>query len=84
MKHDTFRSIGALLSSAALATIFSVASAQSEELVLSSWLPPSHPIVTKVVGPWAKQVEEATGGRVTIRILPRPAGPPPAAGSTPD
>lgn len=79
MKHDTFRSIGALLSSAALATIFSVASAQSEELVLSSWLPPSHPIVTKVVGPWAKQVEEATGGRVTIRILPRPAGPPPAA-----
>lgn len=50
----------------------------AEELVLSSWLPPQHPVVVGVVQPWAEQVEEVTEGRVTVRILPRPMGPPPA------
>lgn len=63
----------------ALATIASLATAQADEFILSSWLPPAHPIVKGVIEPWAKQVETATEGRVTVRILPRPAGPPPAA-----
>lgn len=52
--------------------------AVASELVLSSWLPPKHPIVTEVIQPWAEATAEATEGRVTIRILPKPLGPPPA------
>ena len=48
------------------------------ELVMSSWLPPRHPIVVGAMQPWAKQVEEVTEGRVTVRVLARPMGPPPA------
>jgi len=62
----------------ALALSASAMTAQAEEYVLSSWLPPTHPIVTGVVQPWADQVAEVTEGRVTVRILPRPLGPPPA------
>ena len=51
--------------------------AQSE-LVLSSWLPPRHPIVVNAIEPWAEQVEEATDGRVSIRVLRKPLGSPPA------
>ena len=54
-----------------------VATASADELVLSSWLPPKHPIVTGVIQPWAEQVADATEGRVTVRILPKPVGSPP-------
>jgi len=57
--------------------IFSTA-IKADELVMSSWLPPSHPVVTGVMQPWAEQVAKVTEGRVTVRILPRPLGPPPA------
>jgi len=52
--------------------------ASAEELVLSSWLPPQHPIAQGVIQPWATSVEQVTEGRVTVRILPKPLGPPPA------
>ncbi len=55
-----------------------VTSATADELVLSSWLPPKHPVVTSVIQPWAQQVADATEGRVTVRVLPKPLGPPPA------
>ncbi len=45
---------------------------------LSSWLPPKHPIVANMIVPWAKQVEEATGGNVKIKILAKALGKPPA------
>ena len=45
---------------------------------LSSWLPPSHPIVADMIKPWADAVEAETGGNVKIRILPKPLGAPPA------
>ncbi|WP_226550612.1 TRAP transporter substrate-binding protein [Celeribacter naphthalenivorans] len=48
------------------------------ELVLSSWLPPRHPLVVGAIKPWAEQVEEVTEGRVTIRVLAKPLGAPPA------
>ncbi|AUH34584.1 TRAP transporter substrate-binding protein [Paracoccus tegillarcae] len=48
------------------------------ELVMSSWLPPRHPIVVNAMTHWAEQVEEVTDGRVTVRILARPLGEPPA------
>ncbi|WP_068111310.1 TRAP transporter substrate-binding protein [Tropicimonas marinistellae] len=47
-------------------------------LVLSSWLPPRHPLVIGAIKPWAKQVEDATDGRVTVRVLSKPLGAPPA------
>lgn len=56
----------------------STTAALAEEYVLSSWLPPKHPIVTGVIEPWADAVTKATDGRVEVRILPRPLGPPPA------
>lgn len=54
------------------------APALAETLVLSSWLPPRHPVVVGAIRPWAEQVEEATQGRVTVRVLAKPLGPPPA------
>lgn len=48
------------------------------ELVLSSWLPPRHPIVVNAIRPWAEEVEAVTEGRVTVRVLGKPLGSPPA------
>ncbi|CTQ31875.1 TRAP transporter substrate-binding protein [Jannaschia rubra] len=48
------------------------------DLVLSSWLPPRHPIVVNAIKPWAEEVEEVTDGRVTVRVLGKPLGSPPS------
>jgi TRAP-type C4-dicarboxylate transport system substrate-binding protein len=40
----------------------------------SIFVPPTHPIYAKMIVPWAKQVEEATEGRVVVNILPKPLG----------
>ncbi|WP_372801379.1 TRAP transporter substrate-binding protein [Paracoccus seriniphilus] len=50
----------------------------AEELILSSWLPPKHPIVVNAIEPWAEEVEKVTDGRVTVRIMGKPLGSPPA------
>ena len=47
-------------------------------LRLSNWLPPTHPMVSDVLVPWARDVERATAGRVRIQVMARPMGPPPA------
>ncbi len=59
-------------------TAFAVPTMAETKLVLSSWLPARHPIVAKAIKPWAKQVEKVTEGRVSIRVLAKPLGPPPA------
>ncbi|MEM6713048.1 MAG: TRAP transporter substrate-binding protein [Pseudomonadota bacterium] len=61
-----------------LALGFMASAAQAQELVMSSWLPPQHPVVVGIMQPWAEEVAEVTGGRVTVRMLPSPLGPPPA------
>lgn len=48
------------------------------ELVLSSWLPPRHPIVVNAIRPWAEEVDRVTEGRVTVRVLGKPLGRPEA------
>ncbi|MDO5528932.1 MAG: TRAP transporter substrate-binding protein [Paracoccus sp. (in: a-proteobacteria)] len=58
--------------------LLSAAPALAETLVMSSWLPPRHPIVVNAFEPWAEQIAEATEGRVTVRIMARPLGSPPA------
>ena len=50
----------------------------AQELIMSSWLPPKHPIVVNAFEPWAEEVEAATDGRVTVRIMGKPLGSPPA------
>ncbi|TDT77145.1 TRAP-type C4-dicarboxylate transport system substrate-binding protein [Litoreibacter halocynthiae] len=69
----------ALLAGAAFATTsFATLASAETQLALSSWLPPRHPIVVGAIKPWAKQVEEVTEGRVTVRVLAKPMGPPPS------
>lgn len=70
--------IGTLAAAASLALISTQALAKDTTLVLSSWLPPKHPIVTGAIKPWAREVSKVTEGRVTVRILAKPLGPPPA------
>lgn len=48
------------------------------ELVMSSWLPPRHPIVVNAMKPWAEEIGEVTEGRVSVRVLGSPLGAPPA------
>ncbi|MCF8200206.1 MAG: TRAP transporter substrate-binding protein [Sulfuritalea sp.] len=43
----------------------------------SNWLPPTHPVSEQVIKVWAKQVEEATQGRVKVDVI-SPLGAPPA------
>ena len=60
-------------------SMFGSTGARAEtELVLSSWLPPRHPLVMGAIKPWAKQVSKVTEGRVKVRVLAKPLGAPPA------
>lgn len=79
MKNEKNRTLRALMAASVSAIGLTVGAAHAEELVMSSWLPPTHPLVTKVMQPWADEVAKVTEGRVTVRILPSPLGPPPAA-----
>ena len=79
----TGRGRAALLALAAGLAFAAGAGAQTEqteqtELVMSSWLPPRHPIVANAFVPWIEQIEEVTEGRVTVRLLARPLGSPPS------
>lgn len=59
--------------------VLTAGAAQAETtLTLSNWLPPSHPVVTDMIQPWADQVKEATEGRVSINILAKGLGHPKA------
>jgi TRAP-type C4-dicarboxylate transport system substrate-binding protein len=58
--------------------LLSAAPALADELIMSSWLPPKHPIVVNAFQPWADEVEKVTDGRVTVRIMGKPLGSPPA------
>jgi TRAP-type C4-dicarboxylate transport system substrate-binding protein len=49
----------------------------SANLRMSSWLPPQHVLNKEVMQVWAKQVTEATGGRLRVTTLPKPVSTPP-------
>lgn len=62
------------------AVVMSAAAAQAQTtLRVNNWLPPTHPIVSDMIVPWGKMVEDATKGEVKVEILPAPLGPPPAS-----
>ncbi|MBT9372161.1 TRAP transporter substrate-binding protein [Rhizobium sp. CSW-27] len=67
------------LAFAATAAILSSSAALAETtLNMANWLPPTHPLVTDVMKPYAEAVKKATEGRVTINIMQAPLGPPAA------
>lgn len=72
------RKTSATFLTTAIASSLLTGVALAEELVMSSWLPAGHPVVAGIMKPWADAVAEATESRVTVRILPKPLGPPPA------
>lgn len=59
----------------ALATTLSF-SANATTLTMSNWVPPAH-FVSVILTDWAEDVNKATDGRVTVRILPKAVGSPP-------
>lgn len=65
--------LAATLLAAALA--WTPAQAQTT-LTMSSWLPPSHIITKDMMMVWAKQVEDATQGRVKFNLLPKAVASP--------
>lgn len=67
------------LAAASLGALLAGAAEAKTVLTMNSWLPPSHPQVSELLVPWAEDVKKATDGRVEIKILPAPLGPPPAA-----
>ena len=46
------------------------------QMTFSSMAPPNHPLNKQVFEPWAEQIAKATGGRVNIRLLAKPAAAP--------
>jgi TRAP-type C4-dicarboxylate transport system substrate-binding protein len=59
---------------AAFGALFVLAGAGAQAqttLTMSNWVPPQHPIVVYIMKPWSDQVAKATGGRVTIQMLPK-------------
>ena len=76
IKHTT-RLLGGLALLAGALGLHNQAIAQTT-LTVSSWLPPKHVIVAEMLMPWAESVEEATEGRVKIKVLPKALGKPPA------
>ena len=61
-------------------TAGSIAQAQTT-LTMSSWVPPTHFLSKDILQPWMADVEKATEGRVTIKMLPKAVGSPPSTGS---
>ncbi|MDH5858798.1 TRAP transporter substrate-binding protein [Lampropedia aestuarii] len=45
--------------------------AETVELTVSSWLPPTHSLVAGFIVPWMAEVEKETEGRVKPRLLPK-------------
>lgn len=60
----------------ALAGLATPAQAQTS-LSMSVWIPQQAPFVQNALVPWAKQVEEATAGRVKVNLLPKAVSSPP-------
>ncbi len=68
--------LGVCVTTALLASA-PAAAQKTTELTFSAWIPASHILVANFMVPWAKEVEQATEGRVKIRFLPKPVANPP-------
>lgn len=69
MSHTLTRRLAlGLLATTAVAGYAAAATADTVTLRFSRWLPPKHYIMTEMIEPWAKQVAEATEGRVKVQF----------------
>lgn len=50
------------------ATAFSSLSSAQTVLRFSNWLPPTHPITTQILQPWAADIEKNSDGRIKIQF----------------
>ena len=66
------KSLAIILTAGAALAAPLAAHAQKVELTVSSWLPPTHAVVADFLVPWGQEIEKATEGRVTLRLLPKP------------
>ena len=67
------------LAAATTALSASVASAQeSVTLRMGTWLPPQHHMIATTLKDWIASVDEASDGRIQIKVDPAPIGGPPA------
>ncbi len=64
---------------AGAAALMLAAGAVAAQTVLkfNGWLPPTHPIMSMTVKPWADEVEKVTQGRVKVEFTASSLGPPP-------
>jgi TRAP-type C4-dicarboxylate transport system substrate-binding protein len=62
---------------AAFALVAGLPASAQTVLTMSSWVPPTHSLTRDVLMVWAKEVEQATNGRVKFEMLPKhPSAPP--------
>jgi TRAP-type C4-dicarboxylate transport system substrate-binding protein len=61
----------ALLAALAAACVAAAPATAQTELTVSLWIPPTHMIARDIIMPWAADVEQATGGRVKFKLLPK-------------
>lgn len=59
-----------LLTTALLLTLPLGVQAQSNNLLLNSFLAPTHPVTSMVVKPWAEKIGQVTEGRVKVDVAP--------------
>lgn len=62
---------------AAAASIFTSPMAAAENLTLSNWVPPTHWLPKEILIRWSDDVRQATGGKVSVNMLPKAVGAPP-------
>jgi TRAP-type C4-dicarboxylate transport system substrate-binding protein len=62
---------------AAAASIFTSPMAAAESLTLSNWVPPTHWLPKEILIRWSDDVRQATGGKVSVNMLPKAVGAPP-------
>lgn len=58
------------LAAAGILAAVGTSQAEEVELALSHWVPPTHPLQPLGMEPWAKSIEEASGGDIKITIYP--------------
>lgn len=61
----------------AAASIMSSPVAFAETLTMSNWVPPTHWLSKDILMKWGDDVRQATGGKVSVSMLPKAVGAPP-------
>jgi len=70
------RRVFAYAGAAVLAAGFVTRAQAQTELTFSTWVPPTHTLVTYGFVPWFQEVEKATNGQLKFKVLPKPIAAP--------